>query len=49
MKVEVYGEFMLTSIFNHLLGDEKVAKRFLAKNAKLIKFWLDNFFKSHES
>jgi hypothetical protein len=49
MKVEGYNEFMLASAFDHLLGDEKVAKEFLVKNAKLKKFWLDNFFKSHRS
>jgi hypothetical protein len=47
MKVEGYDEFVLASAFDHLMGDEKVARRFLAKNAKLRKFWLDNFFKSH--
>jgi hypothetical protein len=49
MKVEGYDEFMLVSAFDHLLGDEKLAKGFLVKNAKLKKFWLDNFFKSYES
>jgi hypothetical protein len=38
MKVEGYNESMLTSAFDHLLGDEKVAKGFLIKNAKLKKF-----------
>jgi hypothetical protein len=47
MKVEGYDEFMLASAFDHLIGDENVTKRFLAKNAKLKKFWLDNFFKNH--
>jgi hypothetical protein len=49
MKVEGYDEFMLASAFDHLLGDEKVAKGFLVKNAKLKKFWLNNFFKNHGS
>jgi hypothetical protein len=47
MKVEGYDEFMLASTFDHLMGDENVARAFLAKNAKLKKFWLDNFFKNH--
>jgi len=47
MKVEGYDEFMLASAFDHLIGDENVARGFLAKNAKLKKFWLDNFFKNH--
>lgn len=47
MKVEGYDEFMLVSAFDHLMGDENVARAFLAKNAKLKKFWLDNFLKNH--
>jgi hypothetical protein len=47
MKVEEYDEFILASAFDNLNGDEKVARRFLIKNAKLRKFWLDNFFKNH--
>jgi hypothetical protein len=49
MKVEGYDEFMLASAFDHLRRDENVARGFLVKNAKLKKFWLDNFFKSHGS
>lgn len=30
-----------------LMGDENVARASLAKNAKLKKFWLDNFLKNH--
>lgn len=47
MKVEGYDEFMLATAFDHLNGDEKLARGFLVKNAKLRKFWLDNFFKNH--
>jgi len=47
MKVEGYDEFMLASAFDHLMRDENVARAFLAKNAKLKKFWLDNFLKNH--
>jgi hypothetical protein len=50
MKLEGYDEFMLASAFDHLLmGDERIAKGFIAKNVKLRKFWLDNFFKNHEN
>jgi hypothetical protein len=49
MMVEGYDEFMLPSAFDHLNGDEKVARGFLVKNAKLIKFWLDSFFKNHRN
>ena len=47
MKVEAYDEFMLASAFDHLNGDNKAGRGFLVKNAKLRKFWLDNFFKNH--
>jgi hypothetical protein len=33
--------------FDHLNGYEKLARGFLVKNAKLRKFWLDNFLKNH--
>jgi uncharacterized protein involved in propanediol utilization len=49
MNVEGYDEFMLATAFDHLMGDERAARGFLVKNAKLRKFWLDNFFKSHGS
>jgi hypothetical protein len=35
-KVEGYDELMLASAFDHLNGDENVARGFLFKNAKLI-------------
>jgi hypothetical protein len=48
MKVERYDEFMLAFAFDHLNGDEKTARWFLIKKAKLRKFWLmDNFLKNH--
>ena len=34
MKVEGYNEFMFTSAFDHLMGDKKVARTFLANNAE---------------
>jgi hypothetical protein len=47
MKVEGYEKFMLAFAFDYLMGDENNERAFLAKNAKLQKFWLDNFFKNH--
>jgi hypothetical protein len=47
--VEGYDELMLASTFDHLNGDENVARGFLFKNAKLRKFWSDNFLKNHRS
>jgi hypothetical protein len=44
MKVEVYDEFMLTSIFDHWLEDEKVAKRFMAKECKAYKVLVEQLF-----
>jgi hypothetical protein len=38
MKVEGYDKFMLASAFDHLLGDDNIARAFLAKNVKLRKF-----------
>jgi hypothetical protein len=46
-EVEGYDEFMLASVFDYLNRDVKEARGFLVKNAKLRKFWLDNFFKNH--
>jgi hypothetical protein len=34
MKVEGYNEFILTSAFDHLMGDKKVARAFLANNVE---------------
>nr|POE74896.1 hypothetical protein CFP56_22094 [Quercus suber] len=40
MMADVYSEEMLAT----LCDNEKVAREFLAKNARLRKMWLDNFF-----
>jgi hypothetical protein len=47
MKGEEYDKFIFAFAFDHLNGDEKIARGFMVKDAKLKKFWLDNFFKNH--
>nr|POF24197.1 hypothetical protein CFP56_06275 [Quercus suber] len=39
-----YSEDMLVTAFDHLCENKKAARRFLAKNAKLRKFWMDSYF-----
>ena len=43
MMADGYSEDMLATAFNHLCENEKVARGFLAKNARLRKLWLDGF------
>ena len=43
MVVDGYSEDMLTTASDHLCENEKAAKGFLAKNAKLRKFWMDGY------
>ena len=43
MMTDGYSEDMLTTAFNHLCENEMTAWRFLAKNARLRKLWLDSF------
>nr|POE90717.1 hypothetical protein CFP56_72013 [Quercus suber] len=38
-----YSEDMLATAFDHLCENEKAARGFLAKNARLRKLWLDGF------
>ena len=38
-----YSEDMLATTFDHLCENEKIARGFLAKNARLRKLWLDSF------
>ena len=38
-----YSEDMLAIAFDHLCENEKAAKGFLAKNAKLRKLWMDSY------
>ena len=41
MVAEGYNENVLTIAFNYLCENEKAARRFLAKNTKLRKLWMD--------
>ena len=43
MVVNGYSENILTTAFDHLYKNEKVARGFLAKNAKLWKLWMDSY------
>ena len=44
MMAEGYSEDMLATAFDHLCENEKTARGFLAKNARLRKLWLDGYF-----
>ena len=43
MKIEGFDEVMLASAFDYLVDNERAAKAFMAKNARLRTFWLENF------
>ena len=43
MVADGYSKDMLATAFDHLCENKKVARGFLAKNAKLRKLWMDNF------
>ena len=43
MMADGYSEDMLAIAFDHLCENEKAARGFLAKNARLRKLWLDDF------
>ena len=43
MMADGYSEDMLATAFDHLCENEKAARGFLAKNARLRKMWLDGF------
>ena len=43
MMTDGYSEDMLATAFDHLCENEKAARGFLAKNARLRKLWLDGF------
>ncbi|XP_030930819.1 uncharacterized protein LOC115956644 [Quercus lobata] len=43
MMADGYSEDMLAIAFNHLCENEKTARGFLAKNARLRKLWLDGY------
>uniref|UniRef100_A0A2N9J3J1 Uncharacterized protein n=1 Tax=Fagus sylvatica TaxID=28930 RepID=A0A2N9J3J1_FAGSY len=46
MKIEKFDEVMLASAFDYLVevGNERVAKAFMAKNTRLRTVWLESFF-----
>ena len=44
MASDGYSEDMLATAFDHLCENKKAARRFLAKNAKLKKLWMDSCF-----
>ena len=43
MMADGYSKDMLATAFDHLYANEKTARGFLAKNARLRKLWLDGF------
>ena len=43
MMADGYSEDMLATAFDHLCENKKIARGFLAKNARLRKLWLDGF------
>ncbi|KAL4601824.1 hypothetical protein ACB092_10G010000, partial [Castanea dentata] len=43
MAADGYSEDMLGTAFDHLCENKKVARGFLAKNAKLRKLWMDSY------
>ena len=43
MMADRYSEDMLATAFDHLCENEKTVRRFLAKNVRLRKLWLDSF------
>ena len=43
MMADGYSEDMLATAFDHLCENEKIARGFLVKNARLRKLWLDSF------
>ena len=43
MMADGYSEDMLATTFDYLCENEKTARGFLAKNARLRKLWLDSF------
>ena len=47
MLADGYSKNMLATAFDHLCENKKVARGFLAKNAKLRKLWMDSFLFTH--
>ncbi|KAG5543284.1 hypothetical protein RHGRI_016129 [Rhododendron griersonianum] len=47
MKTEGFDELTLALAFDHLVENEKVAKAFMVKNARLRRAWLEGFLKTN--
>jgi hypothetical protein len=47
MKIEGFDEITLGDAFDHLVQNKMLAKTFMAKNANLRKFWVQNFMNEH--
>jgi len=47
MKIEGFDEITLGDAFDHLVQNEMLAKKFMAKNANLRKIWVQNFVNQH--
>ena len=47
MVAKGYSEDMFAIAFDHLYENKKAIRRFLAKNAKLRKLWMDSFLFTH--
>ena len=47
MLADGYSKNMLATAFDHLCENKKVARGFLAKNAKLRNLWMDSFLFTH--
>ena len=48
MKIERFDEDMLASAFDYLVDNERLAKAFMAKNARLRTLWLEKFFNQND-
>ena len=49
MKTEGFAEEILASTFDYLVQEEKVGRSFMAKNPKLRKIWLENYFTRNDN
>ena len=49
MKTEGFAEEMFASAFDYLVQEEKVGRSFMAKNPKLRKIWLENYFTRNDN
>ena len=49
MKTEGFADEMFASAFDYLVQKEKVGRSFMAKNPKLGKIWLENYFTRNDN